>query len=116
MIEDRVDRGDDIFAAKDILYVGYEMAKGLEYLHHTVYILHGDIKSYNVLVSKDLKKVKLCDFGVSIPLTKTLEMDKSQENCMYVGTECWNPPEVLFGISIFIFIAIYFFIYIIICS
>ncbi|XP_035737697.1 lymphokine-activated killer T-cell-originated protein kinase-like [Vespa mandarinia] len=96
LIEDRVDRGDDIFAAKDILYVGYEMAKGLEYLHHIIYILHGDIKSYNVLVSKDLKKVKLCDFGVSVPLTKTLEMDKSQENFMYVGTECWNPPEVLF--------------------
>lgn len=95
LIEDRVDRGDDIFAAKDILHVGYEIAKALEYLHHTIHILHGDIKSYNVLVSKNLKKVKLCDFGVSVPLTETLEMDKSQ-NFIYIGTECWNPPEVLF--------------------
>ncbi|KAL2727293.1 lymphokine-activated killer T-cell-originated protein kinase [Vespula squamosa] len=92
LIEDRVDKGDDIFAAKDILHVGYEIAKALEYLHHTIYILHGDIKSYNILVSKNLKKVKLCDFGVSLPLTETLE---SQENFIYVGTECWNPPEVL---------------------
>ncbi|KAK2584525.1 hypothetical protein KPH14_006895 [Odynerus spinipes] len=97
MIEDRVASGDDIFPAKNILHVGYEIAKGLEYLHHTIHILHGDIKSYNVLVSKDLKMVKLCDFGVSIPLTETLEIDNSKGDFTYCGTECWNAPEVICG-------------------
>lgn len=76
------------------------MIKGLEYLHHTAYILHGDIKSYNVLVSKDYKIVKLCDFGVSLPLTESLELDNSKGKFEYVGTECWSAPEILCGWSI----------------
>lgn len=95
LIESKVDKGEDIFPAKDILHVGYEMAKGLDYLHNTMHILHGDMKSFNVLVSNDLKKVKLCDFGVSIPLTETLEMKDPRGKFNYVGTECWSAPEVL---------------------
>lgn len=95
MIEDKLDKADDIFPAKDILHIGNEIAKGLEYLHHTVYILHGDVKSYNILVSKDLKQVKLCDFGVSIPLTETLEIDNSKGDFVYIGTKCWSAPEVI---------------------
>ncbi|XP_015181343.1 PREDICTED: lymphokine-activated killer T-cell-originated protein kinase [Polistes dominula] len=93
LIESKVDKGDNIFPAKDILYVAYEMAKGLDYLHNTMHILHGDMKSFNVLVSNDLKKVKLCDFGVSVPLTETLELKDTKFR--YVGTECWSAPEVL---------------------
>lgn len=66
-------------------------------MHHTAHILHGDIKSYNVLVSADYKIVKLCDFGVSLPLTNSLEMCTSNENFTYVGTECWSAPEIIFG-------------------
>lgn len=73
------------------------MAKGLEYLHHEAHILHGDIKSFNVLISKDRNVVKLCDFGVSVPLNKSLEMDVSKAEFSYVGTECWSAPEVLEG-------------------
>ena len=77
--------------------VAYEVAKGLEYLHHSAYILHGDIKSYNILISKDLKSVKICDFGVSIPLTKALEIDTSTGEYNYIGTQCWSAPEIING-------------------
>ncbi|XP_015111460.1 lymphokine-activated killer T-cell-originated protein kinase homolog [Diachasma alloeum] len=94
MIEERVENGLPHFRAREIEGIGFEVAKGLEYLHHTAHILHGDLKSYNILVSKDLKIVKICDFGVSVPLTKTLELDKSTADFVYTGTECWNAPEV----------------------
>ncbi|XP_623765.3 lymphokine-activated killer T-cell-originated protein kinase isoform X1 [Apis mellifera] len=95
-IEQKLDIDDDPFPANDILKIMYEIAKGLEYLHHVAYILHGDIKSYNVLISSDYKIVKLCDFGVSLPLTETLEVDTSNGNFNYVGTECWSAPEIIF--------------------
>ena len=97
MIEERVDDDAGAFPADKILRVAHEMAKGLEYLHHTVRILHGDIKSYNVLVSKKLDVVKLCDFGVSVPLNANLEIDTSSHDYIYTGTECWNAPEVING-------------------
>lgn len=89
---------DEPFAARDITSVAYEVAKGLKYLHLTAHILHGDIKSWNVLISHDFKIVKICDFGASLPLTESLEMDASNGDFGYVGTECWNPPEVINGI------------------
>ncbi|XP_033223233.1 lymphokine-activated killer T-cell-originated protein kinase [Belonocnema kinseyi] len=92
MIEER---DGELFQAHEILKIGYEIAKGLEYLHHTAHILHGDIKSYNVLVSSDYSIVKLCDFGVSVSLTKNLEMDKTIADASYIGTECWTAPEIL---------------------
>ncbi|XP_001599799.1 lymphokine-activated killer T-cell-originated protein kinase [Nasonia vitripennis] len=95
LIEERVEAGEDQFPANDILKIGYEIAKGLEYLHHTAYILHGDMKSYNVLVTKDYSVVKICDFGVSVPLTKALEIDTSTDEFMYIGTQCWSAPEVI---------------------
>nr|XP_012225284.1 PREDICTED: lymphokine-activated killer T-cell-originated protein kinase [Linepithema humile] len=96
MIEKRQETlENEPFPAKDIVQVGFELAKGLKYLHHTVRLLHGDIKSWNVLVSHDFKVVKLCDFGTSLPLTESLELDSSKTNFWYCGTRCWNPPEII---------------------
>lgn len=95
-IEQKLDACEDQFPAKDILKITFEIIKGLEYLHHTAHILHGDVKSYNVLVSDTYDIVKLCDFGVSLPLTDSLELDTSKGNFRYVGTECWSAPEIIF--------------------
>lgn len=98
MIQETYDLDDcKPYPAKDILKVGFEVAKGLNYLHHTEYILHADIKSANILVSRDFNVVKLCDFGHSLPLTESLELDTSKTNRSYIGTECYNPPEVING-------------------
>ncbi|KAG7196532.1 hypothetical protein KM043_018556 [Ampulex compressa] len=95
VIEQRLQSGDQSFPADTILMVANEIVKGLEYLHHTVHILHGDVKSYNVLVSQDCRTVKLCDFGVSVPLTELLELNTSTGNFVYIGTECWSAPEII---------------------
>ncbi|XP_076160860.1 lymphokine-activated killer T-cell-originated protein kinase [Ptiloglossa arizonensis] len=94
-IEYRLNISDDPFPAKDILKIAYEIIKGLEYLHHTAHILHGDVKSYNVLLSENYSTVKLCDFGVSVPLTESLEIDTSKGDFTYVGTDCWSAPEII---------------------
>lgn len=96
-IEYRLNISDDPFPAKDILKIAYEIIKGLEYLHHTAHILHGDVKSYNVLLSENYSTVKLCDFGVSVPLTESLEIDTSKGDFTYVGTDCWSAPEIIHG-------------------
>lgn len=98
LIEEKVENDEEQFKASEILKIGYEIIKGLEYLHHKAYILHGDMKSYNVLVSRDFSLVKICDFGVSVPLSKNLEIDTTAGDYTYIGTECWNAPEIINGI------------------
>ena len=57
-----------LFSCDEVLRVGRAVAAGLAYLHEEHHLLHGDIKSANVLVSRDLEAVKVCDLGVSLPL------------------------------------------------
>lgn len=42
----------------------------------TMQILHGDMKSYNILVNGDFVICKLCDFGVCLPLDENGVFDK----------------------------------------
>jgi serine/threonine protein kinase len=49
-----------------IIIIGIEAAKGLGYLHrHEDLIVHRDVKPDNILVSKDLKTVKISDLGIA---------------------------------------------------
>ncbi|POI26710.1 hypothetical protein CIB84_009541 [Bambusicola thoracicus] len=56
-------------------------------------LLHGDIKSPNVVVKGDFEAIKICDVGVSLPLDENLTV--SDPTVHYIGTEPWKPKEAL---------------------
>jgi PDZ-binding kinase len=72
-----------------------DVAQALEYLHTKAFLLHGDLKSFNVLVKREFEICKLCDFGVSLPLDAEgfIDTEKCPE-AQYVGTPLWSAPEV----------------------
>jgi len=67
----------------------YQICKGLSYIHRNN-IIHGDIKSSNILINCSVNNklnVKICDFGLST--TKS-----NYDNSPYlIYTEIYRPPE-----------------------
>jgi len=61
IIEDRRDSECTPLAANFILIVIRSVASALDYLHREKRILHGDMKSGNVLIIGDFKVVKICE-------------------------------------------------------
>ncbi|NXV55462.1 TOPK kinase, partial [Molothrus ater] len=107
LIEERREQGLGMFPAATILHVALSMARGLQYLHTEQRLLHGDIKSPNVVVRGAFEAVKICDVGVSLPLDENLTggipgtvpwewgAPIPDPSLCYVGTEPWSPPEAL---------------------
>ncbi|NXO46248.1 TOPK kinase, partial [Locustella ochotensis] len=93
LIEERRGRGLGPFPPAEILAVARSVARGLQYLHEECRLLHGDIKSPNVVVRGAFEAVKICDVGVSLPLDENLQV--SDPELCYVGTDPWKPPEAL---------------------
>jgi len=89
---DDVDEELEPMPAEKILFVAKEVAKALDYLHKEKRILHGDLKAANVLIIGDFDAVKICDFGVTVPLDKDGKADPKHQ---YVGTEPWSAREVV---------------------
>jgi len=73
-----------------------DMAEGMTELHEMKPpIVHRDLKSQNLLVTRDLR-VKVCDFGLSRPF------DKSNPTFVGMkGTPAYTAPEVCTGGGIF---------------
>jgi len=86
--EQMCESGGTRFSQQQIVSVIAGVAKGLQYLHDDKGLLHGDIKSYNILIKGNFEEVKLCDFGVSLELKSAKVED-------YVGTGAWAAPEAL---------------------
>ncbi|KAI8434666.1 hypothetical protein MSG28_003198 [Choristoneura fumiferana] len=98
MIEKRAEDSGEPFIAKQMLKVAADIGNALDYLHTTMQILHGDMKSYNILVNGDFVICKLCDFGVTLPLDENGVFDKEKGGkAVYYGTEAWSAPEVIHG-------------------
>lgn len=96
LIESRVENSLGPIESIKIKRMSLDVCKALDYLHNQAFLLHGDLKSYNVLVNGDFDLCKLCDFGVSLPLNKDgyLDLEKNP-SAKYTGTDLWCAPEVL---------------------
>lgn len=97
LIEQRCELGLLAYPAKNIMKVALDMSEALNYLHTQALLLHCDVKSYNVLVKDNFNICKLCDFGVTLPLTVHGEIDreKAGEDAEYIGTRPWSAPEIV---------------------
>ncbi|KAG0257413.1 hypothetical protein DFQ27_005157 [Actinomortierella ambigua] len=70
--------------------IAQEIARGLAYLHHE-YIIHRDLKSANVLLTRHME-VKLVDFG----LADIKLLANSTDSISYqIGSIRWMAPELL---------------------
>jgi serine/threonine protein kinase len=72
--------------------IGHKIGSGLEALH-SVGIIHGDLKSENILLKigeHGVLEPKLADFGSSV----VLEKSNSSKKFFISGTEMWCAPEV----------------------
>ncbi|XP_037306171.2 lymphokine-activated killer T-cell-originated protein kinase homolog isoform X2 [Pungitius pungitius] len=93
LIEKRKKDGLKAFPAANIEKVALHVARGLQYLHNEKKLLHGDIKSCNVVIKGDFETVKICDVGVSLQLDENMTV--SDPEAEYIGTEPWKPKETL---------------------
>ena len=97
ILEERFEDELDALPAKHIRRMIIDISSALDYLHTEAKLLHGDIKSHNILVKGDFETCKLCDFGVSLPLNKDGVVNfKENPQLRYVGTSAWCAPEVIF--------------------
>ncbi|CAO1367251.1 unnamed protein product [Diamesa serratosioi] len=95
LLEIRLENDSGPLELKNIRKMGLDISKALNYLHNVALILHGDIKSFNVLIKNDFEICKLCDFGVSVTILKNGLIDfKTKPTATYVGTDLWSAPEV----------------------
>lgn len=97
IIEERRESGALAYPAMNIMKVAQDVAEGLSYLHNQALLLHGDIKSFNILIKDNFRICKLCDFGVTLPLTSDGDLDKEKagQNAQYIGTTLWSAPEIV---------------------
>ncbi|XP_067881796.1 lymphokine-activated killer T-cell-originated protein kinase homolog isoform X1 [Heterodontus francisci] len=93
LIEERSENSKGPFPASTILKVALHVAYGLKYLHNEQRLLHGDIKSCNIVIKKDFETIKICDVGVSLKLDENMQV--SDPKVTYIGTEPWKPKEAL---------------------
>ncbi|KAJ8725962.1 hypothetical protein PYW08_004145 [Mythimna loreyi] len=98
MIEKKIAKKHEQFLPKQILKVAADIACGLEYLHTKMQVLHGDVKSYNILVKGSFENCQLCDFTALLPLDRNGVLDKNRVgDAEYTGTDAWRAPEVIHG-------------------
>ena len=81
----------EAFLWEERLSMSLNVSVGLEYLHRNG-VIHRDIKSLNILVSKK-RKAKLCDFGLSVQSHELAE-HSAEDSKGVVGSLRWIAPEI----------------------
>nr|XP_053632384.1 lymphokine-activated killer T-cell-originated protein kinase-like isoform X1 [Cherax quadricarinatus] len=80
--------------SSQILKVAWDVCSALVYLHEEKHLLHGDLKSPNILIKGNFEIAKLCDFGVTLKLDDKGMVSTEDYSG---GTVCWSAPEALLG-------------------
>lgn len=98
LIEQRDELNAGPLEPPKIMKVCIDVCNALDYLHTKANLLHGDLKSYNVLIKNSFEQCKLCDFGVSLPLNNEgfVDLEKNPD-ARYVGTDIYSAPEVFYA-------------------
>ena len=73
-----------------------DLFTGLAYLHSHG-IIHRDIKPSNILLSTPTGPAYIADFGIAWS-SKDSVSEPAGEKILDVGTTCYRPPELLFGL------------------
>ncbi|KAH8264737.1 hypothetical protein KR044_008806 [Drosophila immigrans] len=101
ILEERHDEDLGPLPAKHTFKMIMDIAHALDFLHCEARLLHGDLKSFNVLVKGEFEICKLCDFGVTLPLDENGEISfQKNPHLQYVGTTLWSPPEIIDEVEI----------------
>lgn len=96
LLEERYENELSSLPAKYTTKMIIDISSALDYLHTKAKLLHGDLKSHNILVKGDFEICKLCDFGVSLPLNEDNVINfKETPQLQYVGTDLWSAPEII---------------------
>ena len=78
---------------EEIRLIVKQLIEALIYLHNKN-ICHRDIKPENIFYDRDLKKIKLIDFGIS---KKTYLRGQRRDMLTIIGTHYYMAPEVFIG-------------------
>ena len=78
-----------LFTESQILHWFYQICQAIRYLHENKKIIHRDIKSSNIFLTKN-NQIKLGDFGVAKRLNKTISKAHT-----IVGTPYYLSPEII---------------------
>jgi len=78
-------------ASEETIGLLARIASGLEYLHSKK-VIHADLKSQNILISRD-KNPLICDFGIS----RLIQTCTSTTETSLRGTTRWMSKELLFA-------------------
>ncbi|ALC49394.1 CG8173, partial [Drosophila busckii] len=101
ILEERHDEDLGPLPAKQTFKLIIDIAQALDFLHNEAKLLHGDLKSFNVLVKGEFEICKLCDFGVTLPLDENGEINfHKNPQLAYVGTPLWSAPEIIDEVEI----------------
>eukprot|EP00347_Sterkiella_histriomuscorum_P018165 403346545 len=68
---------------------GRQLFQALQHLHKHKYI-HADLKPDNIMVDKDAKKIKLCDFGSCLRIEEAVITE-------YMVSRFYRAPEIMLG-------------------